>query len=140
LWSPKRLVQICGTLSVLFTGYRGLSLVHWPRYEADHLPPSSAQIKSVDPCLHRPYVFLACLGTTLPLPTPNTSSLKQIICEYNPIQLQHLFKFSFYYYTPVFDYFCGMMVFPPDFSTDILCKFLIFQCILRFLPISPSLV
>jgi hypothetical protein len=42
--------------------------------------------------LRRPYAFLACLWTTLPLPTPNISSMKQTICEYNPIQLQHLFK------------------------------------------------
>jgi len=43
------------------------TVVQWPRPEAEHSPPSSTKIKNDMSYLSRSHVFMACIGTTVPL-------------------------------------------------------------------------
>jgi hypothetical protein len=46
--------------------------VKWPRYEADHSPPSTVEVKNEwRSCIsHPPYAFMACKGATLHFLSP----------------------------------------------------------------------
>jgi hypothetical protein len=59
--SPPRPERLWGTPSLLSNGYQGLSLgVKRPGREADHSPPSSAEVKEwVELYLHSQYAFMA---------------------------------------------------------------------------------
>jgi hypothetical protein len=66
--SPKRPDRLWGTLSLLFSGYAGMGL-KWQGRESDlHAVPRLRTNGALPPLPL--YAFVACTGTTLPLPLP----------------------------------------------------------------------
>jgi len=137
-WSPRRAGQICGTLRRLFDGCRDF---RW----------CSGHVMKLTTNLH--LVLTLTVSGALP---PPFLCLSGVLRDNSPFALsQHLisgtsfvsiilsnsniyFSFILILYSSVW-LLVWSDVFPPDFSTNILCKFVICQCVLRVLPVSPSL-